>query len=131
MKNDIRFERVKSSVKKIYVFSLPYFFVMFMTTYVLLSLLRRFGGPGLYFLLSVASVGFGLWSNDDSLVKNLIIMLAVSLGIWLVFMGLSFILHLPLIGEASIVLISFVGAVKAFLEYNSEEWERKQIKFLM
>lgn len=123
-----RIDKIRNYCKRIYIFTLPYFFVMFFATYAMLALFREFCGPGLIFILSVSMTGFGLWNDDETLKANFAAMLVISMGVWFIFLCLSFIIRLPVIGEGAMLAFSLSGAASAFLEYNQEIWERKQIR---
>lgn len=126
----LRMKKIEKCCKRLYLFSLPYFFSMFLVTYTLLFLLRAICGPWLYFALAVSTVGVDLWDDRDTLMENFRDMTLISFFVWLVFMGLSFIIHLPIIGEGIMLIMSFLGAFYAFVQYNQNIWERRQLKYL-
>lgn len=117
-------------IKKVNVFSLLYFFGIFATTYICLLLFREFSGTGLYFMLTLF-VNMGLWDRNQTFKDNFTAMLLISLVFWLTLMSMSFIFNLPVIGEGSLVIISFLGALNVSQEYNQDLWERNQIKYLI
>lgn len=131
MTNKERIKKIGKCCKKLYVYSLPYFFIMFLATYALLFLLRAICGPWLYFVLAVSTVGFDMWDDRDSLISNFRDMTLISIFAWLLFMGISFIIHLPIIGEGIMLIISLLGAFYAFVQYNQDTWERRQLKYLI
>lgn len=127
----VRIGKIRRGCIKIYLISVPYFFVMFLSTYALLALLRYFCGPGLFFLLSVSIVGFDLWDEKGTLQENLIDMVGITITTWLLFMGLSFIICLPIIENGIMLLLSLAGAGTAIVSYNREKWEDEQLRYLM
>lgn len=126
-----RIETISQGCKRIYTSAIPYFFSMFLGTYMVLCLFREFCGPWLLFILSVAFFGFGLWIDGETLKQNFIAMLVLSIAFWLFLMCLAFIIRVPIIGEGCMLAISVFTAAQSFLEYTHGLWEREQIKYLI
>lgn len=58
-------------------------------------------------------------------------MVGITITTWLLFMGLSFIICLPIIGNEIMLLLSLAGAGTAIVSYNREKWEDEQLRYLM